>query len=358
MSHAALAATLLIASALDSAGLSSRYARVVGLYASGDRAAAVSQIGDFSDDDLRRELKALRKALGPGAPSCELCEREISLRAALMLHTDRALFERARLQRAAPEPECVASFEADAAAAIAEIVACHDGGLRDFAGRWAAATAMRARADGCMLDAVHFVDLGLKWDPRNAMLLLVRGMVHETIASALASSPQARPEAGRVGSMRCQDELELARASFESALAADPGLAEARLRLGRTEWRMGDVARARSSLQAVLAAEPKRSIAYLAHLFLGRLDEDASRFVEARREYSAALDIDPGAQVAGLAVSHALLMDGDEGAAREALKAALGSKPRSADDIYWGYPMGGAALAQTLFEKLRGEASQ
>jgi tetratricopeptide (TPR) repeat protein len=280
------------------------------------------------------------------------------LRAALMLHTDRALFEKQQRRQADSEPECVASFEADVAAAIGEIVAYRDGGLRNFAGRWAAATAMRARADGCMLDAVHFVDLGLRWYPHDPTLLLVRGMVHETIASALASSPQARPEEGRAGAARCQDELELARASFESALAAEPGLAEARLRLGRTEWRMGDVARARSSLQAVLAAEPKRSIVYLAHLFLGRLDEDASRFDEARREYSAALDIDPGAQVAGLAASHALLMGGDEGAAREALKAALGSKPRSADDIYWGYPMGGADLAQTLFEELRAESSE
>jgi tetratricopeptide (TPR) repeat protein len=357
LSHAA-AALFLLGSALDSAGLSLRYARMVALYASGGREAAVSQVGELSSDDLRRELKALRKVLGPGAPTCRLCEREISLRAALMLHTDRALFEKQHTRQADGEPECVASLEADVAAAIAEILAYRDLDLRDFAARWAAATALRARADGCMLDAVHYVDLGLRWSPHDPTLLLVRGTIHETIASALVGLAEPRPEEGPGSGLRYRDELGLALASFEGALAVDPGAAEARLRLGRVQWRLGRAAQARASLHALLQAKPNSSLAYLAHLFLGRLDEDADRFDDAQRQYRVALELDPSAQAAGVGLSHALLLGGDDVGAREALKAALDAAPRSEGDMYWGYPVGGGDFAQSLFEQLRRESSE
>jgi len=349
----AIGATLLLLGATAVwAGPTPRYARIVALYESGDRAAAVSEIGEVSDDDLRRELKELRKTLGPGAPPCRPCEREISLHAALMLHTDRALLE--RQPQAAGEPQCVTSFHADVAAAIAEIVAYRDGGLGSYAGRWAVATAIRARADGCMLDAVHFADLGLRWYPRDPTLRLLRGVVHETLASALAGQGWIRLD-GRGPELRYEEELGFAAAAFEGALAVDPDLAEARLRLGRVQWRMGNATQARASLQAVLEAKPNRSLAYLAHLFLGRLDEDAGRFDRAREEYEAALGLDPGAQAASVALSHTLLMGGDEAAARRTLKIALASGWRLDSDLYWGYPQGGSDAADAIFESLRRE---
>ncbi len=364
VSRPAAALLLLIAAAPAQAAVAKSYTQAVALYASGDRDAAVSQLGEISEGAIGRELKELHRALAPGAPACLLCDRPAWLLAALMLHTDRALAERAQLRQGADQPQCADSIHLRAAAEIAEIVAHRVGDRDDSARRWAAAMAMRARADGCMQDAVRFVDLGLTLYPRDPTLLLVRGAVHETIATILVR-PERAPLPGLTGTqlqqargaeMEYRRELDLAVDSYQSALASSPERVEARVRLGRAEWLAGHPDKARASLEAALRTDPAPGLAYLAHLFLGRCDEDVGRFEDAQREYRAALELDPTAQVAGVALSHALLTGGEEVAAQQVLGAALGHARREENDAYWSYPMGGFEFAEGLFEQLRKES--
>jgi hypothetical protein len=63
-------------------------------------------------------------------------------------------------------------------------------------------------------------------------------------------------------------------------------------------WRLGETAEARSALEEVLSRSKDASTAFLAHLFLGRIDEDAGRLEEAARSYGVALALVATAQSA------------------------------------------------------------
>ena len=96
--------------------------------------------------------------------------------------------------------------------------------------------------------------------------------------------PNARRSPGQPAPPReVREHLENAHRALRAAVAVDPSLAEARLRLGRVAWRLGETAEARSALEEVLARKPDAATAFLAHLFLGRLDEDAGRLADAAR---------------------------------------------------------------------------
>ena len=89
-----------------------------------------------------------------------------------------------------------------------------------------------------------------------------------------------------------QMDLEKAYQALRSAVAADSSLHEARLRLGRVAWRLGEAVEARSALNDVLSRETGGSTAFLAHLFLGQLEEDSGKPAEAVRSYESALALD------------------------------------------------------------------
>ena len=176
--------------------------------------------------------------------------------------------------------------------------------------------------------------------PRDTELLLARGSVREesaTIGYPLARRRRARPRrasadafAGR-GSKR-------ARQDFADALAIDPGLGLARLRLGRVLWRLGELEPAREQLEAALPSLRDTDHAYLAHLFLGRVHQDAGRLEEAIAEYRLAVALHPSALSAGTALSNALRLAGDADAARSALRQGLASAGRRPErDPLWDY---------------------
>ncbi len=170
-------------------------------------------------------------------------------------------------------------------------------------------------------------------------MLLVVGSIEETFgALALLRlpdsvfSPIQRETRANLEALReARGHLERAHRSLRSAVAADPSLAEARLRLGRVAWRLGETSEARSALEEVLARGPTARTGFLAHLFLGRIHEDAGRLDDAARSYEAALALDPHAQSARLALSHVRLRLGSPGVARreveESVRAA-GRRPQ------------------------------
>jgi len=202
----------------------------------------------------------------------------------------------------------------------------------------------RQRPEEALPHLERALRLGGRDDPHT---LLALGMAEER----LASSPLAlrgtgagrtdldarlelqRRELGTEASLRLERRrlLESAEAHLREALALDPGLVEARVRLGRVLSLEGRGERARREWTEALRARPAAPLSCLAHLFLGR---DAGRpedRAEAVAQLRQATRECPGAQSTHLALSVALRESGDRlGAAREA-RAALGLDPVAGD---------------------------
>ncbi len=323
--------------------LSPAYEAVVRRYASADRKGAVVEMSGWPERRFRDEVPVLN-ALWQKARLCIDCAaadewQRTPVRAALMLHSDCA--QRARRDGKPPRPHESAAWS------IAQILK-DDPAHRAFARRWYKAMAGLAAGENRRSEALDWAERGLRDFPDSVDMLLVLGSIEETVG-ALAT-PDVSEEV--------REHLEKARDALRSAVAADPSRAEARLRLGRVAWRLGEADEARSVLEDVLARKPDAATAFLAHLFLGRLDEDAGRLDEAARSYEAALAIDLRCQSARLALSHVRLRLGDAAAARAEVETALkaaGHRPK--EDAFWLYPWGPSVGVEDRLEALRREAS-
>jgi tetratricopeptide (TPR) repeat protein len=313
---------------------------------------------------LRSEMTALgalrekaRKALDPSAL---ILWHRVPVKAALMLHTDCAL--QARLEKQSPE------LHESVAAEIAGMLR-DDGAQRAFARRWYHAMAGLASGENRWSDALEWAERGLRDFPDSAELLVATGAIEEV--HALLASRAALPPAqerladrsvrrGRSELLRrrqVQGHLERARQALRAAIAADSSLSEAHLRLGRLAWRLGEEAAARSAFEAVLTRNHTQGEAFLAHLFLGRVHEDAGRLDEAARSYEAALTLESNSQSARLALSHVRLRGGDAATARaEAQRALRPAGARLRPDPFWLYPWGPSVGVEERLEALRREA--
>jgi hypothetical protein len=340
--------------------LSPAYSAIVERYLAGDRAGAVAEIGTRPEERLREDRAAV-DTLRRAAQTCPACPaaaewRRIA-RAALMLLTDCA-------QQARRDGKPAHARESEAAG-VARALAT-DPDLRAFAERWYGAMAGLAQGDNRWAEALGWAQAGLRDVPESPRLLLVVASIEETqgvleLSSAgdpLAGVPESEKRARLARLHEALLRLADAQGHLREALLASPGLVEARLRLGRVEWRLGQSHEARASFDAVLAQGPANPTAFLAHMFLGRLHEDAGRLPEALRCYGAALALQPSAQSARLALSHARLRLGDAAAARAEAGTAVGAGGhRLRDDPYSLYPWGASVGAEERLEDLRREAS-
>jgi tetratricopeptide (TPR) repeat protein len=342
--------------------LSPAYTAAVERYVSGDREGAVTAVYALAERELRKQVDTLR-SLSKRARACAQCAdsiawREAPLPAALMLHTDASLRrEEGRLPARAHE---------SVAAALAQLMSDDDPARRAFARRWYLVAAGLAHADNRWEDALAWARRGLDAFPGAAELLLAIGSIEESVN--LLAAPRLLAELldpstsqARAGLTRYRDArqgLERARRALRDALAAEPSLDEARLRLGRIAWRLGEPAEARAALDEVLLrTNAARGTAHLAHLFTGRLHEDAGRLEEAARAYEAALALDANGQAARIALSHVRLRLGDAAAARSEVAAALAPAGRRRHpDPFWVYAAGVTAGLEEQLEALRREA--
>jgi tetratricopeptide (TPR) repeat protein len=338
------------ATAQRSGVLSPAYEAVVLRYQSGDRQGAISEAVGWPASRLREEMRAL------GA----LREHRVPVRAALMLHSDCA--QRARLERRSP------GLHESVAAEIASMLR-DDGANRAFARRWYEVMAGLAAGENRWLDALGWAERGVRDFPDSAELLVALGAIEEVHAlQASQSTPPPAQERLADPSLRrsrsallqrreVQGHLEKARQALRAAIVADPSLAEAYLRLGRLAWRLGEEGDARSALEQVLTRDHTRGEVFLAHLFLGRVHEDAGRLEEAARSYEAALGLEVNSQSARLALSHVHLRRGDASRARAETERAL--RPAGArlrPDPFWLYPWGASVGVEERLEALRREA--
>lgn len=187
-------------------------------------------------------------------------------------------------------------------------------------------------------------------------VLLLSGSFAETLAwprlSSLMITPWWQARKSRNGW------LEDARSAYQRAVNADPGLHEARLRLGHVFSDRGRNQEAMAIFESVLRDADSQPLTYLAHLFSGRVCERPGRLSDAVVHYRAAAAICPGCQVPLVAVSNALRMAGDQAAAVAAARAVSTVQPADVIDPFLEYYYGPCRDLLPALERMRREVSK
>jgi tetratricopeptide (TPR) repeat protein len=347
-----VAACLLVAAwPSEPAGLDPQYLALLQRYAAGDRPQAIAALGEWSERAVRNQLAVVQDARAEAerCPGCPDPLADVPLRAAVMLHADRDQAERPKPSGREQLMRCP-GFHARIAREYAATLA-RDVETRDFARRFFLATTLGWQLDACFEDALAQAHAGLELFPRDAELFLAAGSVLEERATLPIAGDKSDTAPVR------EDWLKNARSELASAISNDPDLALARLRLGRVLWQLGRSKEAGAALESAVARTLDPRDLYLAHLFLGRIHEDAHRLDQAIAQYRRAVDLDPGAQSAAVALSHALQLAGEMDAARRALARGLVAReaPR---DPYWDYLVSDARPAEDMLATLHRESLQ
>lgn len=339
---------------------SPEYSKLVSRYRSGDAAGAISALGGWDEARLECDFKGLQDAAKKAA-KCTRCPEKLvferfSLRAALLLHADREAHETLRPPMSEqPPPSCGTGPHARVVERLVDLLLLVDRQAADFLRRFYLGVARHAHWSHCLSTAQHWARAGLKRFPRDSPLLMTLGIAAENDAFHWRA-PTSRSQ-GMSAKQRAL--WEDAQRTFEDALAADPELHEARLRLGRVLWRLGKTEAARSCYEVVMSRDPEASLVYLAHLFLGRLHQDEGRLTEAEKEYSAALAMRSGSEPAAVAVSYVRQLLGNPEGARDVLNRFLVYAHRRTEiDPFIGYLMAHTGTGQRILEQLRAENSR
>jgi tetratricopeptide (TPR) repeat protein len=351
--------------ASDPDALLERYVALVQLYANGDRSAGVAALGAWRERDLRTTVDRLAAwpASDAGEPSRAdvFALEHLPLASAILLHA-----ERAKTASAAGASD----FHLDLARRLAALLLRVRPKQEGFVRRYYIAMTLWAYGEARWAAALDLAAGGRRLFPRDPELLLSIGSLEESLGCqrilGLEPSPENLAQLSVTATFRSevaehrerQRHFLEAEKAFSEAIAADPPLMEAQLRLGRVLWRRGKPEAARQRLESVIAGSREPAIVYLAHLFLGRIHEDAQRLTEAEREYRAALDAAPHAQTPELALAHLRQGVGDEAGAGAAIRRALEPAPQARlDDAFWHYASAWSGQAGARFEALLREAS-
>jgi tetratricopeptide (TPR) repeat protein len=360
---AAAAGLLAIAPPAASQPVNPEYRELVTRYARGERALAVAGLARFSGAELGRIAQAVEAEVV--AAERRKAAPPIPLRAAVMLHLD--LDEAERPEALGTEqPRRCPGKQAAIAARYAGLLAWHEE-TRSFARRFFAALAHSCQWDACLLEAQRWAREGLKLFPRDAELLLAVGSALEESATVWAGgstveNPAMPPrfrEPTHAAALERVARYRQARSLFQDAIASDEGLTLARVRLGRVLWRLGEREAAQAALERAIEASPDPQLLCLAHLFLGRVHEDAGRLEQAVEYYRLSLALEPSGQAAAVALSHALRRAGEVEEARAVLRRALAHAGRRAGrDAYRDYLVGDAIHFREQLAALRQESLQ
>jgi tetratricopeptide (TPR) repeat protein len=199
------------------------------------------------------------------------------------------------------------------------------------------------RATVAIGQAVEYFDVlqigeGLRLFPDDPELLLLKGAEREAMASPLFQAfarsigPSLRSGIGSVGR-----ELDAAADFYRRALAADPQLAEARIRLGRVLGLQGRAEEAVRELESALAADLDSQHRYFALLFLGAAREGLGQPADAVQAFEQAARAE-GARVPHLAIARLAREHGDRAQTTASLERALAPLTRDAAiDPWWLY---------------------
>jgi tetratricopeptide (TPR) repeat protein len=223
-----------------------------------------------------------------------------------------------------------------------------------FACVWFRATiALGQRSE--FFDARHVREALLRC-PDDPVLLFLAGAEREAMASSFfqafaraTAGSTLRPEIDDSGS-----EFEAAERFYRRALARDPALAEARVRLGRVLIERGRMSDAEAELRAALSTRLDPVVEYLAALFLGTALEATAQLAEAQDTYRRAATLSPGARLPHLALARVAFALGDTDGLAGGLDAALRQVEDGAPiDPWLGYRSVPARHADDWLDQVR-----
>jgi tetratricopeptide (TPR) repeat protein len=334
------------------------YLAVADRYRGDDRSKALLEILDWTSPEISAALADLRRR-GSRLRSPATSPEEIDFRsveAAVLMHAEAgllalqamspagadthlaisvALFEWSRKEardlrrRATREPQTPGL-------AIVETI-----DPRDFYQALAAV----ALSIGFPSTALPFAEEAVRSAPLDADVHLVLGCA----AEALAAEQGIRHEDG--DARRSRDQADRA---LHDALALDPGLQEARLRLGWLHFDRGRLVEAEALLDEVEAHPGDDRQRYLARLVLGRLAARRGRNDEAATFYRRALEVWPHSQAARLALAWALEQSSGPAAAQPLVAGSLAESRRidRRPDPWWLYSGGPPGLASSTLQRV------
>jgi tetratricopeptide (TPR) repeat protein len=324
-----------VLSAFGQAATADVYSTALNKYLAGDSESAVEALGTLRPPDIQKQAEALSAVTGEGSSLAAATRRQ----AAAMLHTEYALFadaddrsvrfhietahtllsaDRQRVQQAHKH---TSNGESSADARDA----------REVLSRWSALTAGTFLLRGMDWDARAYVDETLTLVPDDPRMLFWHARISEFSAVWSPSRPLP-PDAPRASAPRDTDPFAFdagymrslwgpVEAEYRRTLAVAPGDLEARLHLGYVLLLLHRFPEARSELDAAARDSTDRDIRYLAHLFLARLSEALRDVAGAIREYERALEVEPGAQSAVVALSLLEDVRGNRERARDLIAA-------------------------------------
>jgi tetratricopeptide (TPR) repeat protein len=207
-----------------------------------------------------------------------------------------------------------------------------------------AAIAGAALALGAPEAALPFAEKARAAGARDGETLLV----HASVKESLALGEAARAQEDRARRLRGEAETLL-----REAMAADPALVEARLRLGGVVLALGRPQEAEPFLQQAAEQAADRRQRYLALLLLGRASERKEDSAGGAGFYRRALEAWPESQAARLGLARCLEASAGPSAARPLVMATLlDSRAGREPDPWWSYPFGPRELAKAMVERL------
>jgi Tetratricopeptide repeat len=332
-------------------------------YLDGDHSGPVIELGRWGGQELDRAVEATVVEIGGQAQDPSLRDRR--LMAGALLHTERAVSD---IQVGLNESGASHIGMARLYVQWLESVAPQDTSrseVSSFCRRWYRLAGAQALGVLDVGRARQLLEEGLRQFPGDAGLLLTLGSVEETLTGFGELRAQIRWDTTRgitrpLESMRRraerQSRLEKAEALYTRALAADPTLAEARLRRGRTFQVRQRASDAENDFAWIVRENREPSILYLARLFRGRLQEERGDLSAAAESYRAATEMGRRSQAANLGLTHVLSLLGDRDGSAQALDHAV-ARPIGPDplDGWWKYSLGQPLEREALIVELRKE---
>lgn len=211
-------------------------------------------------------------------------------------------------------------------------------GLDLFVRDWFRATLAMAQATE-IFDSVH-LRVALRVLPDDPVVLLLAGCAHEALATPLfqAFAAAARTRVMRPDVESAERELRRAEGYFRRALEGDPGLSEARVRLGQVLGAQGRHADSRRELELAVQAPLEPAMAYFAALLTGAAHRALGDAAAAEAAFRRASVLAPDARTPQLALAGVLRDLGDrEGSAASLARALTPPSMHDAIDPWWRY---------------------
>jgi hypothetical protein len=189
-------------------------------------------------------------------------------------------------------------------------------------------------------------------------ILFLSACQHETYASPQIQSAvrsAVMPTGVHIAVGTDRAELRQAETLFRRALAANPSMPEAQLRLGRALSLLDRHADAAAILREAIASTDEALLRYYGQLFLGAAEEALGQLDSAAAAYSAAEALYPAAQSPRIALSALARRRGDRSVALRELQQLfdLPFEPKDTADPWWTYHLAQARTVDDVLEQLR-----